>query len=339
MSQPNNQLPCETQIDYSIIYVNGRILPFRIELDLNLSNLAPGPGEFQRFCYRITGIGQDLPVFADLSHLVFGICQDITAVQIRNVQVFIDGEQQDITGKVELKTPSKPDLPTGCPGLKFDFGLNKIQGDPGSQMLICFELTTPYPVDDIQVCLFGGGKAARGATICGPACTGPPAPELSLTKQCEAPPDTYFNVGEQATITLTVVNSGGAAVAMPTVVDRINVPDNVQISSLTTTPVAATTSPPTGPYSGTNIDITWTGLTETLPAFSWVQLTVTFTILDAPTEGAVITDVDAGIGQLSGTPQYTCTIPVKKTPPPPPPPPSRGLSINDFIITTRRFPE
>ena len=143
----------------------------------------------------------------------------------------------------------------------------------------------------------------------------------------------------EASHSLTVVNSGGAAVAMPTVVDRINVPDNVQISSLTTTPVAATTSPPTGPYSGTNIDITWTGLTETLPAFSWVQLTVTFTILDAPTEGAVITDVDAGIGQLSGTPQYTCTIPVKKTPPPPPPPPSRGLSINDFIITTRRFPE
>ena len=328
-----NQLPCETQIDYSTVVVNGRILPFRIELDLNLSNLAPGPGEFQRFCYRITGIGQDLPVFANLGHLVFGICQDITTVQIRHVQVFIDGEQQDITGKVELKTPSKPDPPTGCPGLKFDFGLNKIQGAPNSQMLICFELTMPYPVDDIQVCLFGGGKAARELTICGPACAGPPAPELSLTKQCEVPPDTHFNVGDQATITLTVVNSGGAAATGVKVVDRINVPGNVQISSLTTNPVAATISPPTGPYSSTNIDITWAGLT--VPAFSSLQLTVTFTILDAPAESAVITDVDAGIGLLSSTQQYTCTIPVRRNPSPP----SRGLSINDFTIFTRHFSE
>jgi hypothetical protein len=39
-------------------------------------------------------------------------------------------------------------------------------------------------------------------------------------------------------------------------------------------------------------------------------LTATFTILAAPIRGGVITNIDAGIGVLSGTDQFTCFIPV-----------------------------
>jgi len=59
-----------------------------------------------------------------------------------------------------------PDPPTGCPGLKFDFGLDKVDG----VMNICYELTTTYPVGPNPVCLFGGGVTASGLSICGPVC-------------------------------------------------------------------------------------------------------------------------------------------------------------------------
>jgi uncharacterized repeat protein (TIGR01451 family) len=136
------------------------------------------------------------------------------------------------------------------------------------------------------------------------------AVSLSLTKVCPipTPPNTSFTVGDTVTITLTVTNSGTTNATGVTVVDQINIPANVQISSLTTNPSATLIAPPTGPYSNTNILITWTGLT--IPALSTRVLTVTFTILAAPTLGGVITNLDAGIGVLSGTTQFTCTIPV-----------------------------
>jgi uncharacterized repeat protein (TIGR01451 family) len=324
-----DQLTCHTQIDYSEVEVSGRILPFLVELDLNLSKLAPGPGEKQKFCYRITGVGENKPKFANLSHSVFSICKDITADQIVNIQVFIDGEEQTVNfgkgGNVELRPPDKPDPPTGCPGLKFGFGLNKVAGAPGSTMLLCFELTTPYPVSDIDVCLSGAGKTARGLTICGPACEGPPLPHLSLTKECPTPDNTHFQVGDAVTMTLTVTNSGDTAVNGVTVVDMINVPANVAISGLTTDPAATTINPPTGPYSSTDIFISWGNLT--VPAQASIMLEVTFTILAAPPEGALITNVDAGIGQFSGTDLFTCTIPVIG-----PPPPERGLNMQSFGI-------
>ena len=70
MSVDNNQFPCLMEIDYSTI-IGQRVLPFVIELDSENSNLEPAPGENQRFCYNITGVGLDLPLYADLSHLVF----------------------------------------------------------------------------------------------------------------------------------------------------------------------------------------------------------------------------------------------------------------------------
>jgi len=163
------QLSCNTEIDYSEV-IGDRILPFLIQLDLEASILNPAPGQNQRFCYKITGTGSNASIFADLSHSVFGICDQISQDQIVNISVLINGASQIIDfgpdGNVELKTPNKPDPPTGCPGLKFNFPLNKITGI----MDICFELTSPYPIGPNLVCLFGGGTTATGLSICGPVC-------------------------------------------------------------------------------------------------------------------------------------------------------------------------
>ena len=163
------QLACNLEIDYSQV-IGTRVFPFEIELDLENSNLIPGPGENQRFCYNVTGIGMDIPIFADLSHWVLGICDQITEAEIVNITVVIDGVEQEVEfgegGNVELRTPENPDPQTGCAGLKFDFGLDKVDG----VMNVCFELTTTYPIGPNAVCLFGGDTAATGLSICGPVC-------------------------------------------------------------------------------------------------------------------------------------------------------------------------
>jgi hypothetical protein len=165
------QIACNLSINYAEV-AGTPILPFRIVLDTNLSILNPAPGQNQRFCYRITGIGLDNNDFRDLSHLVFGICNQIPASQITNISVVIDGEEQEVEfgqgGNVELRTELSPDPPTGCPGLKFDFGLDKVEGE----MLICYELTVTYPIGPNLVCLFGGRVTRTGLSICGPVCNG-----------------------------------------------------------------------------------------------------------------------------------------------------------------------
>lgn len=163
------QLPCDMEIDYSEIS-GRRILPFVIELDTASSVLQPGPGQNQRFCYNVTGVGSDTSLYADLSHLVLGICDEIPASQIVNITVVIDGEAQEVefgpNGNVQLRPPESPDPPTGCPGLKFDFGLDKVDGE----MTFCFELTVPRQIGPNVVCLFGGGVTANQLSICGPLC-------------------------------------------------------------------------------------------------------------------------------------------------------------------------
>jgi len=168
MSDKILQTPCNLEIDYSQV-ITDPILPFVIELDLTTSILEPAPGQNQRFCYNITGVGQNTSTFADLSHLVFGVCDQIALSQITNVTVVINNVEQTVIlgDNVDIMPPSHPDPPTGCPGLKFDFGLNKVTG----VMNLCFELTTTYPVGPIPVCLFGGGTPATGLSICGPICS------------------------------------------------------------------------------------------------------------------------------------------------------------------------
>lgn len=161
---------CNLEIDYSEIQ-GDRILPFVIELDTAASNLEPDPGENQRFCYHIAGVGEDNSDFADLSHLVLGICPLIQASQIVNITVVRDGIEETVVfgsgGNVELRNPpTAPDPPTGCPGLKFNFGLDKVDG----VMDICYELTTPLAIGPNTVCLFGGNVTANQLAICGPVC-------------------------------------------------------------------------------------------------------------------------------------------------------------------------
>ncbi len=171
MAELRQQQICNNVIDYSQV-PGDSILPFLIELNLDQSILNPGPGENQRFCYNLTGVGEDLPTFKDLSHLVLGICNTIPENQITNITVTIDGIPQEVTfgegGNVELRTPQNPDPTTGCAGLKFDFGVNKVEGE----MTFCFELTTAYLRGNNAVCLFGGGQTASGLSICGPVCNG-----------------------------------------------------------------------------------------------------------------------------------------------------------------------
>lgn len=51
------QQVCELTVDYSNVTTGNRILPFVFALDLAASNLTPGPGQNQRFCYNVTGVG------------------------------------------------------------------------------------------------------------------------------------------------------------------------------------------------------------------------------------------------------------------------------------------
>ncbi|MGI5921506.1 MAG: hypothetical protein ACOX6I_07195 [Syntrophomonadaceae bacterium] len=131
------QPKCNTRIDYSNIVLEGdRRLPFLVTLDTANSILNPLPGQNQRFCYTLTGIGQDTQEFIDLSHWVLSICPDITLDQIvpDSVTVVIGGIPQTVVigENVELFIPPDTDPPSGCSGLKFDFDLDKVLDDQNS---------------------------------------------------------------------------------------------------------------------------------------------------------------------------------------------------------------
>ncbi len=172
---------CNYETDYSTV-IGERILPFVFSLNTETSVLTPKPGEYQRFCYDIAGVGTDTPLYADLSHFLLGICSAITQEDILDVTVVIDGKSQNVIWgeNVELKTIQHPDPPTGCTGLKFDFPLDKVDGE----MQVCFSLVRPYAVGPVNLCLFGGGQTASGLTICGPSPAVPQNPvNLRFTRK------------------------------------------------------------------------------------------------------------------------------------------------------------
>lgn len=160
----STQLLCNTEIDYSTL--PGSVIPFTFALDLVNSILDPGPGEFQRFCYIVTGVGEDVPTQKDLSHWVLVICEEISVDQIieESITVTIDGVPQTVDFGVNVVLQTDPT--TGCTGLKFDFPLSKL----GGVMNVCFELTTPYTVGPNPVCVKGGTTVENGLSICGPSC-------------------------------------------------------------------------------------------------------------------------------------------------------------------------
>lgn len=158
---------CAMRADYATVQ-GERILPFIIALDEAGSNLAPAPGELQRFCYTITGVGEDTSAYVDLSHMMLGVCPDIPLSALSDVTVVIDGVEQEIEmgENVDILPPDQPDPPTGCPGLKLDFEVDKEDG----VMRLCFSLATTYAVGPVPICLYGGGIVAEGLSICGPVC-------------------------------------------------------------------------------------------------------------------------------------------------------------------------
>lgn len=158
--------PCASTVDYSTVQADPA-LPFIFALDPS-SILYPVPGQNQRFVYTITANGADNPTFADLSHFVLTICSDVTEAMLQNVSVTINGVKQTVIigDNVEILPPDKPDKQTGCAGLKFDFGLNKVNG----VMTVVFDLATPHPIGPVTVCVFGGRTALTNLTICGPVC-------------------------------------------------------------------------------------------------------------------------------------------------------------------------
>ncbi len=165
--QELNELPCSIGIDYSEI-TGKYILPFAIALDLDTSILYPQNGEYQRFCYIITGKGDLNPVNIDLDHITLAVADRISIEEIANIRVAVDGVKQDIIleedGNVLLLKSGEYDPEDDCEGLKFDFGLDKINGI----MSISFDLLNTYPVGQMDVILFGRDTIAEGLSICGP---------------------------------------------------------------------------------------------------------------------------------------------------------------------------
>lgn len=163
------RVECVNTADFSQVEGN-RVLPFRFTLDLEKSVLYPNQGEKQKFCYEVEGVGQDTSKYADLSHFLFGICEMITKEDIAEITVVVDGVPQTIVWgeNVEIKTVDKPDNPTGCVGLKFDFPLDKVDGF----MQVCITLNRTYAVGAMNICVFGGNTTATGLAICGPVCGG-----------------------------------------------------------------------------------------------------------------------------------------------------------------------
>ncbi|WP_193726008.1 hypothetical protein [Anaerosacchariphilus polymeriproducens] len=203
---------CSNTVDYSTV-IGDVILPFRFTLNLEDSILFPEAGELQKFCYDIVGVGEDTSEFGDLSHFLFGICENITLDTIASVTVVIDGIPQEVIlgENVEIKTPANPDNPTGCLGLKFDFGLNKA----GGTMQVCYELNQTYEVGPVNVCLFGANTTATGLAICGPVCSlGPGCDSVfyQIETVCVPVKITPFADPGEATATCcgepTIVNGG-----------------------------------------------------------------------------------------------------------------------------------
>ena len=62
---------CSGTVDYSQM-TGERILPFMFVLNEADSILHPTEGQYQKFCYDVTGIGQDTSKYADLSHFLLG---------------------------------------------------------------------------------------------------------------------------------------------------------------------------------------------------------------------------------------------------------------------------
>ena len=158
-----------------ILVTGGKILPYLIELDALDSVFIPEPGNNQKFSYTVTGKGGNSNE-ENLEYLVLGIDPSITADQIKNITVTINGSKQTV--RFNVSSPNvrivNPDKNTGVSGLKFEFDLKRKNG----VMKISFELTETYEVQLIPLALYGDETVKKGLSIGGPlSLLLPPDPE------------------------------------------------------------------------------------------------------------------------------------------------------------------
>jgi len=157
-----------TIADYTKV-LGEKNLPFLVELVEAKCVFDPEPGSNQRFCYKITaksGVGNA----QDLRYFILGIDAAITAGQIKNISVVINGSKKTV--RFNTGTGSQ-NVTLNKSGLIFDFELSK---SGGSVIEFCFELTAIFEVGDIPVGLYGEDAKKTGLKIGGP-CSSSGAPD------------------------------------------------------------------------------------------------------------------------------------------------------------------
>lgn len=156
---------CAAYIDYATVPAQ-RTLPFSFSLDGVTETVQGG----QRFCYTVLGHGTGGSAEVDLSHFLFVTCDELTLSDLITAEVTIDGQPMNVSigDNVTVMTAQNPDPTTGCTGIKFDFGLDKVAG----VMTVCFTLGRAFSVGAVPVCVKGGQVSLRSLSICGPVCQG-----------------------------------------------------------------------------------------------------------------------------------------------------------------------
>lgn len=251
------------------------------------------------------------PELRDLSHWVLQVCRD-SDITVNSFSVAISADGTNFTPISEIQV-LRIDPTTGITNvLKIDRAQIK-----GTTLYYRIAIIDPNffdlaPQPGIIAIKAGTGTFIIDGNTClhalptpSVACIKVESPTgLTLTKRCPSNNHGLFTVGDTISINLEVENTGSTDYTNVIVLDKVNIPAGVTIGSTITDP-AATLTPTQVTYTNQDILITWSGLT--IPP-GVTSLAFNFTILSAPATETVITNLDAGITNLSGTNQYTCTI-------------------------------
>ena len=155
-----------TTADYTKV-LGGKNLPFLVELVEANCIFNPEPGGNQRFCYKITA-KSGVSNTEDLKYFILRIDESITASQIKNISVVINGSKKTVRFNTGTENQN---VTLNKSGLIFDFGLSK---SSGNVMEICFELTSVFEVGEMPIGLYGSDAKKTGLTIGGPCPFGAP---------------------------------------------------------------------------------------------------------------------------------------------------------------------
>lgn len=196
-----------TEVDYSLVEGNP-ILSFLIVLDETESILDPKPGERQRFCYSVSGVGWDDPLYADLEELAFLFDGAVPKDQFANLYVTVDELDQNLLfgddGHIAWEDQTN-DIEVLGSILRLWFELGKVDGE----MDLGFELTEPRPLGSVFIRLTGGGANRQDLAICGPSFQSIKSEEkIDEEQKDEEQSDTVVAIQESTiSVPLTIVPS------------------------------------------------------------------------------------------------------------------------------------